>query len=150
MIEVPAAALMLDPLLQHFDFFSIGTNDLIQYTLAIDRADEHVAHLYDPWHPAVLALIATTIGKARAADRHVSVCGEMAGDPAFTALLLAMGLRSYSMHPRQITAVKQAILRSDAQRLAAMLPAVLSAQDPQQVATALFAPLVAGGHTRAA
>ena len=150
MIEVPAAALMLDPLLQHFDFFSIGTNDLIQYTLAIDRADEHVAHLYDPWHPAVLALIATTIGKARAAGKHVSVCGEMAGDPAFTALLLAMGLRSYSMHPRQIAAVKQAVLRSDAQRMAAVLPAVLSAPDPQKAAAELFAPLVAGARSRAA
>ena len=104
MIEVPAAALMLPAFLRHFDFVSIGTNDLIQYTLAIDRADEAVAHLYDPWHPAVLQLIAQTIAQARAAGKGVSVCGEMAGDPAFTELLLAMGLRSFSMHPSQIAA----------------------------------------------
>jgi len=130
MIEIPAAALMLDGLLRYFDFVSIGTNDLIQYTLAIDRADEHVAHLYDPWHPAVLALIASTIAKAQAAGKGASVCGEMAGDPAFTRLLLAMGLRSFSMHPRQIAQVKQAVLRSDATTLAADLPRVLGADDP--------------------
>jgi len=130
MIEIPAAALMLDGLLRYFDFVSIGTNDLIQYTLAIDRADEHVAHLYDPWHPAVLALISSTIAKAKAAGKGASVCGEMAGDPAFTRLLLAMGLRSFSMHPRQIAQVKQAVLRSDATTLAADLPRVLSADDP--------------------
>lgn len=131
MIEVPGAALMLDGLLRHFDFVSIGTNDLIQYTLAIDRADEHVAHLYDPWHPAVLALIASTIAKAQAAGKGASVCGEMAGDPAFTRLLLAMGLRSFSMHPRQIAQVKQAVLRSDAMQLSTELPRVLGADDPQ-------------------
>jgi len=135
MIEVPAAALMLDGLLRHFDFVSIGTNDLIQYTLAIDRADEHVAHLYDPWHPAVLALIASTIDKARAAGKVASVCGEMAGDPVFTRLLLAMGLRSFSMHPRQIAQVKQAVLRSDASRLAVELHCVLEADDPQSEAS---------------
>jgi phosphoenolpyruvate-protein phosphotransferase (PTS system enzyme I) len=136
MIEVPAAALMLDSLLRHFDFFSIGTNDLIQYTLAIDRADEHVAHLYDPWHPAVLQLIATTIDKARAAGRAVSVCGEMAGDTLFTRLLLAMGLRSFSMHPRQIAPVKQSVLRADCARLAKHLSTVLQADDPQAAARA--------------
>jgi phosphotransferase system enzyme I (PtsI) len=134
MVEVPAAALMLDSLLRHFDFVSIGTNDLIQYTLAIDRADEHVAHLYDPWHPAVLRLIATTIGKAIAAGRDVSVCGEMAGDTQFTSLLLAMGLRSFSMHPRQIATVKQSVLRIDASRLAPALSAVLESDDPQSAA----------------
>ena len=139
MIEVPAAALMLGSLLRHFDFVSIGTNDLIQYTLAIDRADEEVAHLYDPWHPAVVNLIASTIDKARAAGKGVSVCGEMAGDPAFTALLLAMGLRSFSMHPRQIAAVKQAVLRADTSRLRASLPRVLGADEPQSEADAAFA-----------
>jgi phosphotransferase system enzyme I (PtsI) len=134
MIEVPAAALMLDSLLRHFDFVSIGTNDLIQYTLAIDRADEHVAHLYDPWHPAVLSLIASTIAKANAAGREVSVCGEMAGDTQFTSLLLAMGLRSFSMHPRQIATVKQSVLRSDASRLARSLSAVLESEDPLSAA----------------
>jgi len=137
MIEVPAAALMIRALLRHFDFVSIGTNDLIQYTLAIDRADEQVAHLYDPWHPAVLSLIASTIAGARAAGKDVSVCGEMAGDTAFTPVLLAMGLRSFSMHPRQIAAVKQSILRADARRLALGLPAVLGADEPQSRAAAL-------------
>ena len=111
MIEVPAAALTLPVFLRHFDFVSIGTNDLIQYTLAIDRTDETVAHLYDPWHPAVLQLILSTISQARAAGKGVSVCGEMAGDPAFTELLLAMGLRSFSMHPTQIASIKQKVLR---------------------------------------
>lgn len=116
MVEIPAAAVCIDRLLPHFDFVSLGTNDLIQYTLAIDRADEAVAHLYDPWHPAVLSLVARTIGAARQAGRHVSVCGEMAGDPQFTDLLLSMGLRSFSMHPAQIAAVKQQVLRSDTRR----------------------------------
>ncbi len=119
MIEVPAAALMLKAFLRHFAFVSIGTNDLIQYTLAIDRADDSVSHLYDPWHPAVLRLVADTIAQANALGKGVSVCGEMAGDPAFTELLLAMGLRSFSMHPAQIPAIKQRILRSDCTRLAA-------------------------------
>lgn len=140
MIEIPAAALMLEPLLRHFDFVSIGTNDLIQYTLAVDRADEQVAHLYDPWHPAVLGLVASTIATARAAGKSVSVCGEMAGDPAFTLLLLAMGLRSFSMHPRQIAAVKQTVLRADTAKLRDALPLVLQADAPQQAAARAFAP----------
>ncbi|MBC7955627.1 MAG: phosphoenolpyruvate--protein phosphotransferase [Cytophagales bacterium] len=131
MIEVPAAAIALPALLRHFDFVSIGTNDLIQYTLAIDRADEAVAHLYDPWHPAVLQLIAQTIAYARASGKGVSVCGEMAGDPAFTELLLAMGLRSFSMHPSQIAAVKQRVLRADTRRLSPHLKAVLESEDAE-------------------
>jgi phosphotransferase system enzyme I (PtsI) len=99
MIEVPAAALTVKTFLRHFDFLSIGTNDLIQYTLAIDRADEAVAHLYDPLHPAVLRLLADTIAECRAQDKPVSVCGEMAGDVGLTRLLLGLGLRSFSMHP---------------------------------------------------
>ena len=130
MVEVPAAALALSRLLRYFDFVSIGTNDLIQYTLAIDRADEGVAHLYDPWHSAVLGLIADVIATANAAGKAVSVCGEMAGDVAFTELLLAMGLRSYSMHPAQISSVKQRLLRADSARLAVALPAVLQSDDP--------------------
>jgi phosphotransferase system enzyme I (PtsI) len=130
MIEVPAAAISIDAFLKHFDFVSIGTNDLIQYTLAIDRADEAVAHLYDPWHPAVLQLIWKTITAARVAHRNVCVCGEMAGDPAFTELLLAMGLRSFSMHPAQIAAIKQRVLRADAGRLASKLVRVMSSEDP--------------------
>jgi phosphotransferase system enzyme I (PtsI) len=134
MIEVPAAALMLPVFLRYFDFVSIGTNDLIQYTLAIDRADEHVAHLYDPWHPAVLRLIGETIAQATTAGKGVSVCGEMAGDPAFTELLLAMGLRSFSMHPSQIASIKQRVLRADTRRLAAELGPVLADAEPQRAA----------------
>jgi phosphoenolpyruvate-protein phosphotransferase (PTS system enzyme I) len=131
MIEVPAAAMMVRSFLRHFDFVSIGTNDLIQYTLAIDRADEAVAHLYDPWHPAVINLIAQTIAHARHMGKGVSVCGEMAGDAAFTELLLAMGLRSFSMHPSQIGSIKQRILRADTRRLGALLGGALNDEDPE-------------------
>ena len=134
MIEVPAAALMIDAFLRHFDFVSIGTNDLIQYTLAIDRADEAVSHLYDPWHPAVLRLIAQTIARANVMQRGVSVCGEMAGDTDFTEVLLAMGLRSFSMHPARVSSVKQRLLRADAARLATLLPGWLEAEDPGRAA----------------
>jgi len=133
MIEIPAAAVMIGRFLEHFDFVSIGTNDLIQYTLAIDRADEAVAHLYDPWHPAVLELLNHTISSARRANRSVCVCGEMAGDPAFTEVLLAMGLRCFSMHPARISAIKQRVLRADTRLLVELLPAVLNAADPEQV-----------------
>jgi phosphoenolpyruvate-protein phosphotransferase (PTS system enzyme I) len=133
MIEVPAAAVLIERFLRHFDFVSIGTNDLIQYTLAIDRADEAVAHLYDPWHPAVLTLLHQTIRAAQSMRRGVSVCGEMAGDVAFTELLLAMGLRSFSMHPARISAVKQRILRADVGRLAPQLPRALDADQPALV-----------------
>ncbi len=138
MIEIPAAAVMLPLLLRHVDFVSVGTNDLIQYTLAIDRADEAVAHLYDPWHPAVLQLLNGSINESRMAGKGVSVCGEMAGDPAFTDLLLAMGLRSFSMHPSQIPAVKQRVLRADTRRLAKLLPTVLLSEDPRQAAETSF------------
>ena len=131
MIEVPAAAIGIDMILRHFDFVSLGTNDLIQYTLAIDRADEAVAHLYDAWHPSVLSLVERTITRAHAAKRYVSVCGEMAGDPAFTEVLLAMGLRSFSMHPAQIATIKQKILRTDTTRWVRRLPDILAAEDPQ-------------------
>ncbi|CAM8669076.1 PtsA Phosphoenolpyruvate-protein kinase (PTS system EI component in bacteria) [Comamonadaceae bacterium] len=130
MIEIPAAALSLQLFLKYFDFLSIGTNDLIQYTLAIDRADESVAHLYDPLHPAVLRLVADTIAECRAQGKDVSVCGEMAGDVTLTRLLLGLGLRSFSMHPAQILAVKQEILRSDTSKLAAWAQRVRSAEDP--------------------
>jgi phosphotransferase system enzyme I (PtsI) len=130
MIEIPAAALSLKLFLKHFDFLSIGTNDLIQYTLAIDRADESVAHLYDPLHPAVLRLVADTIAECRAQGKEVSVCGEMAGDVTLTRLLLGLGLRSFSMHPAQILAVKQEILRSDTARLAPWAQRVMSSEDP--------------------
>jgi phosphotransferase system enzyme I (PtsI) len=130
MIEIPAAALTIPLFLRHFDFLSIGTNDLIQYTLAIDRADESVAHLYNPVHPAVLHLLASTIAQCRAQGKGVSVCGEMAGDVAMTRLLIGLGLRSFSMHPAQILAVKQQILRCDTSKLGAWAQSVLSAEDP--------------------
>ncbi len=130
MIEVPAAALSLPLFLKHFDFLSVGTNDLIQYTLAIDRADEQVAHLYDPLHPAVLQLLANTIAQGAAAGKEVSLCGEMAGDPAYTRLLLGLGLRHFSMHPTQLLRVKKEVLRSDTSRLGAWAQGVLNAEDP--------------------
>jgi phosphotransferase system enzyme I (PtsI) len=130
MIEIPAAALNLKLFLKHFDYLSIGTNDLIQYTLAIDRADESVAHLYDPLHPAVLRLVADTIAAGRAQGKEVSVCGEMAGDVSLTRLLLGMGLRSFSMQPAQILAVKQVILRSDTSKLEPWALRVLEAEEP--------------------
>ena len=130
MIEIPAAAMTMPLLLKHFDFVSIGTNDLIQYTLAIDRADEAVAHLYDPWHPAVLQLVQMVIDAANSAGKHVSVCGEMAGDTSFTELLLALGLRSLSMHPSQIPAVKQRVLRADTSRLRTAWAKVWASDDP--------------------
>jgi phosphotransferase system enzyme I (PtsI) len=133
MIEIPAAALSLKLFLKYFDFLSIGTNDLIQYTLAIDRADESVAHLYDPLHPAVLQLVADTIEECRNQGKEVSVCGEMAGDIAMTRLLLGMGLRSFSMHPAQILAVKQEILRADTTKLVAWAHKVRTSEDPAKV-----------------
>lgn len=137
MIEIPAAVLMLPVFLRRMDFLSIGTNDLIQYTLAIDRADNAVAHLYDPLHPAVLQLIARTIRDAHHAGVPVAVCGEMAGDPAMTRLLLGMGLREFSMHPSQLLRVKQEILHADCEQLSIAAGRVLSAFEPDDVASAL-------------
>ena len=130
MIEIPAAALTLKLFLKYFDFLSIGTNDLIQYTLAIDRADESVAHLYDPLHPAVLRLVAETIAECSAQGKGVSVCGEMAGDTTLTRLLLGLGLRSFSMHPAQILAVKQEILRADTSKLQVWAKKLLLEDEP--------------------
>ncbi|MEY4911489.1 MAG: phosphoenolpyruvate-protein phosphotransferase, partial [Pseudomonadota bacterium] len=132
MIEIPAAALILPTFLKYFDFLSIGTNDLIQYTLAIDRADEAVAHMYDPLHPAVLHLIANTIRQCRAQGKEVSVCGEMAGDVSLTRLLLGMGLRCFSMHPAQILTVKQQILRTDTSKLNDWVQQVLTSENPAE------------------
>ena len=130
MIEVPAAALMVRTFLRYFDFLSLGTNDLTQYTLAIDRADEAVSHLYDPLHPAVLQLVAEVIAQGHAQGKSVSVCGETAGDVEMTRLLLGLGLRSFSMHPAQILAVKQEILRADTRKLVPWARQVLLADDP--------------------
>ena len=113
MIEIPAAALTLPLFIKRLDFLSIGTNDLIQYTLAIDRVDHEVAHLYNPLHPAVLQLLAMTISAGAKADVPVALCGEVAGDIKLTRLLLGLGLREFSMHPAQLLSVKQEILNSD-------------------------------------
>ncbi len=113
MIEIPAAALALPMFMRRLNFFSIGTNDLIQYTLAIDRTDDAVAHLYDPLHPAVLQLIAQSIRTATRAGVPIAVCGEMAGDLQLTRLLLGVGLRNFSMHPAQLLAIKERILRTN-------------------------------------
>ena len=113
MIEIPAAALSVEIFLQKLDFLSIGTNDLIQYTLAVDRVDDTVAHLYDPFHPAILWLISRVIQLANRANKPVSICGEMAGDIQFTRLLLGMGLQQFSMYPAQLLTVKNQILKSN-------------------------------------
>ncbi|MFX1671168.1 phosphoenolpyruvate--protein phosphotransferase [Paraburkholderia sp. A2WS-5] len=137
MIEIPAAALALPMFLRRLDFLSIGTNDLIQYTLAIDRADNAVADLYDPLHPAVLQLIAHTLREAKRVGVPVSVCGEMAGDPQLTRLLLGMGLTEFSMHPSQLLVVKQEILRSQIKALEKPVADVLAAYEPEELQAAL-------------
>ncbi|MEY2633470.1 MAG: phosphoenolpyruvate--protein phosphotransferase [Pseudomonadota bacterium] len=137
MIEIPAAALAIGLFLRRLDFLSIGTNDLIQYTLAIDRMDEQVSHLYDPLHPAVLALIAHTISSAEKVGVPVSVCGELAGDPALTRLLLGMGLRIFSMHPSQILEVKSRVLKSDVNEIVPQVRKMLRLEEPQKLREAL-------------
>jgi phosphotransferase system enzyme I (PtsI) len=137
MIEIPAAALALPMFVRRMDFLSIGTNDLIQYTLAIDRVDYEVAHLYNPLHPAVLNLIAMTIAAGAKAGIDVAVCGEMAGDVKLTRLLLGMGLREFSMHPAQLLAVKQAILSSDLTLLQPRTRRILRACEPAAIADAV-------------
>src|SRR5712671_950340 len=113
MIEIPAAALALPIFMRRLHFLSIGTNDLIQYTLAIDRTDDAVAHLYDPLHPAVLTLVANTIQTATRGGMPIAVCGEMAGDAGLTRLLLGFGLRNFSMHAQQLLAIKERVLRTN-------------------------------------
>ncbi|OMG70968.1 phosphoenolpyruvate--protein phosphotransferase [Burkholderia ubonensis] len=150
MIEIPAAAIALPLFLKRFDFLSIGTNDLIQYTLAIDRADNAVAHLYDPLHPAVLHLIAYTLREAKRAGVPVSVCGEMAGDPALTRLLLGMGLTEFSMQTSQLLVVKQEILRAHLKALEKPTADVLAAFEPEEVQSALQRLSTAEPHADAA
>ncbi|HLE65822.1 MAG TPA: phosphoenolpyruvate--protein phosphotransferase [Burkholderiales bacterium] len=130
MIEIPAAALALPMFMKRLDFLSLGTNDLIQYTLAIDRTDDTVAHLYDPLHPAVLHLVAHTIQTANRGGVPVAVCGEMAGDTALTRLLLGMGLRNFSMHPAQLLAIKERVLRTSVTEAHALVQRVLRSSDP--------------------
>jgi phosphotransferase system enzyme I (PtsI) len=133
MVEVPAAALALGMFIRRLDFLSIGTNDLIQYTLAVDRGNEAVVRLYDPLHPAVLKLISGTIQAAQRAECPVSVCGEMAGNPAYTLLLLGMGLRSFSMHPARILEIKQQILRADLAEITPKVQRILKLDEPARI-----------------
>jgi len=121
MIEVPAAALAITELAPHLDFISVGTNDLLQYTLAADRADELVAHLYDPQHPGVVRLLRHIFREANALRIPVTVCGEVAGDRQYTRLLLALGLRDFSMHPGRLLEVKQAVRETDIPKVRAAL-----------------------------
>ena len=137
MIEIPAAALVLPLFINRFDFLSIGTNDLIQYTLAIDRADHAVAHLYDPYHPAILNLLFSIIDQAKRANIPVAVCGEMAGDPSMTKLLLGLGLTDFSMHFSQLLLVKREILKADVGLLKSRIGAVLQAIEPEEQTAAL-------------
>jgi len=130
MIEIPAAALSLPIFMRRLHFLSIGTNDLIQYTLAIDRTDDAVAHLYDPLHPAVLTLVANTIQTATRGGMPIAVCGEMAGDLQLTRLLLGLGLRNFSMHPSQLLPIKERILRTNLSEVQAAAQRVLRSTEP--------------------
>jgi phosphoenolpyruvate-protein phosphotransferase (PTS system enzyme I) len=133
MIEVPAAALALPMFIRKLDFLSIGTNDLIQYTLAIDRADDRVAHLYDPLHPAVLNLIHSVIRTAQQHEKPVAVCGEMAGDIELTRMLLGFGLRNFSMHPAHLLAVKQRVLTTSIPDIAPIVARLLRTDEPDRM-----------------
>jgi phosphotransferase system enzyme I (PtsI) len=132
MIEVPAAVLAMGAFLRKLDFLSIGTNDLIQYTLAVDRGDEAVSHLYDPMHPAIIKLLSLAIGSANKARVPIAVCGEMAGEFSFTRLLLGLGLRDFSMHPGELLEVKQRVLQTDLAPLAAIVERIRRSEDPER------------------
>ena len=133
MIEVPAAALMVEHFLKHLDFLSIGTNDLVQYTLAIDRTNQALGSLQDPLHPAVLQLIARVLAAGESCGKAVSLCGEMAGEPRYTGLLLALGLRDFSMHPRVLLEVKEVLRSADLHTLADFRQALLQAEEAEQL-----------------
>ena len=137
MIEIPAVAINAEAFAAELDFLSIGTNDLIQYTLAIDRTDDSVSHLYNSIHPAILKLISNTIDAAKKFHKDVSVCGEMAGDPKLTKLFIGMGLTNFSMHPSSILTVKKQILESDATKLRSMSNKVLKQNDSEKIETLL-------------
>jgi phosphotransferase system enzyme I (PtsI) len=133
MIEVPAAAIAADLFAPHLDFMSIGTNDLIQYTLAIDRVDDAVSYLYDPLHPSVLRLIALTIQAAGKARIPVAMCGEMAGDVRYTRLLLGLGLAEFSMHPVTLLHVKRIVRASRMSKLTRFAREVLAQHETRKV-----------------
>ena len=133
MIEIPAAALALNTFVKKLDFLSIGTNDLIQYTLAIDRTDDTVSHLYDPLHPAVLNLVAHIIKTVNKAGKPIALCGEMAGDVELTRLLLGFGLRQFSMHPARLLEVKQQVLKSSLHEITPQVRKMLRADNPDKL-----------------
>ncbi len=133
MVEVPAAAINATAFAKELDFLSIGTNDLIQYTLAIDRTDDSVAHLYSPLHPAVLQLLALTFHAGIKYGKPVSVCGEIAGETRLTKLLLGMGLRQFSMHPSNVLSVKKQVLQSDIVKLNPIARKILGTDDVEKV-----------------
>ena len=137
MIEIPAAALAIQTFTKRFDFLSIGTNDLIQYTLAIDRSDDSVSHLYDPLHPAVINLIAGVIKACNKSATPVALCGEMAGDVRLTRLLLGLGLRQFSMHPASLLEVKQQVLKSNLRELVPLAARMLRTADADKLQTML-------------
>ncbi len=132
MVEIPSAALTVASLLKSIDFISIGTNDLIQYTLSVDRADDSVSYLYQPGHPAILKLLSHIIRTAHRMNKSVSVCGEMAGDTTYTRLLLGLGLRRFSMNPSNLLAVKEVIIRSNINDLEVETPKILRNEDPEK------------------
>ena len=137
MIEIPAAVLAIGAFLRKLDFLSIGTNDLIQYTLAVDRSDEAVSHLYDPLHPAVVRLIGLAIGSATKAGVPIAVCGEMAGEWRLTRLLLGLGLREFSMHPAHLLGVKQRVLQTDVSVMAPLIERIRRADEPDKLGALL-------------
>jgi phosphotransferase system enzyme I (PtsI) len=137
MIEIPAAVLAMSAFTSRLDFLSIGTNDLIQYTLAVDRADDAVSQLYDPLHPAVLKLIALAIEGAKKAEVPVAVCGEMAGDVLLTRLLLGMGLTNFSMHPAHLLSIKQRVLATDAGQAQQIVARMRRTDEPAKLAALL-------------
>ena len=137
MIEIPAAVLAMGAFTRKLDFLSIGTNDLIQYTLAVDRADDSVSHLFDPLHPAVLRLIGLAIGTASKAKVPIAVCGEMAGDLQLTRLLLGLGLREFSMHPSHLLGVKQRVLQTDVAATEPLVERIRRADEPDKLETLL-------------
>ena len=133
MIEIPAAVLAMSSLVRRLDFVSVGTNDLIQYTLAIDRGDDAVSHLYDPLHPAIIKLLASAIKTANKAKVAISVCGEMAGDVHMTRLLLGMGLRCFSMHPAHLLAIKQRVLTSNIPEIEDIIGKITKTDDQEKI-----------------
>ena len=133
MIEIPSAALTVSSLLKLIDFVSIGTNDLIQYTLSVDRSDDSVSYLYQPAHPAIIKLLSHIIRTANRAGKGVSVCGEMAGDAVYTRLLLGLGLRKFSMTSNNLLAIKDIIVRSNTVNLVNDVAKIIRNEDPDKV-----------------